>query len=454
MTSEILFLKPDPGLKPFSNVASGTGGLNFYANKRSDVVLTSAEANSLVNGGVSAAIATAAASYIADAKFSSVFNDSSVFGQGGTYQGEASSSAEILATYQVGSGETLAFNFEAAINLQATEIENSKHYYSLVEQGTKFLVLDVSSNKKMPKIIGHFGIDGALESAQKRLDKSLSKSQNIMLFEDAIASDIDRNNGSDFLKRQVSGKFSKRFDAQSSIAVVKVSSSFTKIAGDGLTDKTVGLVLDGGLGDDRLRAYRQRANVYGSLGNDRIEGDYQKNILEGGGGNDRLWGNGNRDKIHGGSGNDALYGGDDHDILVGGLDQDYLSGGRGNDWLVGVNLTQAEAGNGEVDKLTGNRGYDKFVLGDRKQAYYVGMGDSDYALITDFETGRDRILLHGGSRDYAVEYAKVSGGLVTGSRIYYTGSGQRDLVGLVANRNLEGKLSRSYVFAYNQTVNL
>lgn len=90
-------------------------------------------------------------------------------------------------------------------------------------------------------------------------------------------------------------------------------------------------------------------------------------------GNDTIYGNGGNDVLRGEAGDDLLYGGDGNDRLLGAGGSDQLFGGAGNDTLVGG------LGN---DTLTGGAGADMF---------YFNAKDYGGSLITDFETGVDRI---------------------------------------------------------------
>jgi Ca2+-binding RTX toxin-like protein len=87
-----------------------------------------------------------------------------------------------------------------------------------------------------------------------------------------------------------------------------------------------------------------------------------------------------------------------HDVLVGGSGNDQLWGESGNDQLTGTDATAR--GVGEQDTLTGGVGADWFILGDGQGAYYSTGGDQDYAVITDFTAGEDRLQLYGTWADY------------------------------------------------------
>ncbi|MGK7938589.1 MAG: calcium-binding protein [Crocosphaera sp.] len=159
-------------------------------------------------------------------------------------------------------------------------------------------------------------------------------------------------------------------------------------------------------------------NVRGTNQADSIIGDSQRN---------RLYGNGGSDFIDGKSGNDYLEGGTGNDNLL---------GGSGNDTLVGVDPNSFQPGFKEIDVLLGGSGNDTFLLGGFNSSgiigsfqptpYYVGVGNSDYALIADFETGIDKIQLVGNKADY----------LFTKSEIFYKGKGP-DLIARVNGTGYE-----------------
>lgn len=90
----------------------------------------------------------------------------------------------------------------------------------------------------------------------------------------------------------------------------------------------------------------------------------------------------------------------------------------------------AVAGVGEVDTLIGGEGADVFALGypsvlplnSPPQQFYVGGGDTDYALIQNFESGSDFVGLEGSVENYNLQ-------AVNGNLNISTASG--DLIGIV-----------------------
>jgi len=107
-------------------------------------------------------------------------------------------------------------------------------------------------------------------------------------------------------------------------------------------------------------------------GNTQINGSTDINsFLAGGNGDDTITGAiRGRSTIRGGKGNDRLVGGFSDDLMV---------GGEGNDTL--GSIVRADFGN---DTLTGNGCNDSFILDEVSFPDFV---------ITDFETGQDKILL-------------------------------------------------------------
>ena len=143
-------------------------------------------------------------------------------------------------------------------------------------------------------------------------------------------------------------------------------------------------------------------NVIGTNQSDSITGDNQAN---------RLSGNGGSDTINGGIGNDTLNGG---------LGNDTLNGGSNDDFLSGVNSASVSPGTNEIDTLTGASGIDRFILGDSSKAYYLTSspapsGVNDYARITDFQAGFDKLQLRSGN----YLFSPVSPPTITGNLFVY-----------------------------------
>jgi Ca2+-binding RTX toxin-like protein len=228
--------------------------------------------------------------------------------------------------------------------------------------------------------------------------------------------------------------------ASTDVDTVIVTQSFTYTLAAGIENAT-----STALGD---------ANLTGnSLSND-LTGNSARNVLDGGTGNDELAGGGGNDTLRGGagvdcadfeqagmavtvnlqtgtatgegsdllfdienicsgSGNDKLTGSTGANDIVGGAGKDVLSAGGGNDTLTGC-AEDAKGGRGEIDKLTGGAGSDYFDLGFAIGTFYddgnrSNRGTSDYALITDFTYGTDKLVLKGSSTGYYFAASQVSG---------------------------------------------
>ncbi|MGV0108503.1 hypothetical protein [Nostoc sp. DSM 114167] len=118
------------------------------------------------------------------------------------------------------------------------------------------------------------------------------------------------------------------------------------------------------------------------------------------------------------NGNDTVTGFGEGNKLIAGLGFDVLSNGS------------TVAGVGQIDTLIGTQGQDVFLLGhptlssltSTPQQFYVGGGNTDYALIQNFKRGSDKIVLEGAAQNYTSQ-------VINGSLNISTSSG--DLVGIV-----------------------
>ena len=131
---------------------------------------------------------------------------------------------------------------------------------------------------------------------------------------------------------------------------------------------TIPVIIEGGSGNDQIKAGDAADTINGGEGNDKISG---------GGGDDTLHGNAGNDSLDGGLGDDWLYGDDGDDRLTGGAGADHAYGGAGDDSLVGgpgSNQSLAEPGaapdlgdylygQGGADTLNGGWG-DDWLYGD------------------------------------------------------------------------------------------
>jgi hypothetical protein len=91
--------------------------------------------------------------------------------------------------------------------------------------------------------------------------------------------------------------------------------------------------------------------------------------------------------------------------LWGYTSSDTITGGGGPDRLAGVlasGTTASAMGAGQIDTLTGNADADVFLLGDSRGVFYDdkvagNLGSGDYARITDFVSGSDKLQVKAGT---------------------------------------------------------
>ncbi|NJM98961.1 MAG: calcium-binding protein [Phormidesmis sp. RL_2_1] len=162
---------------------------------------------------------------------------------------------------------------------------------------------------------------------------------------------------------------------------------------------------------ERLQGGSDSGDVVTALSNEPIDfkGSDGDDKALGSNGNDKMKGEAGNDTLYGMGGNDKLEGKDGNDTLYGGTGSDELKGGDDDDVLFGVDINDSLLGGGEIDILKGENGRDTFVLGQSGSVFYQGKGNSDYALIDDFDAKEgDRIRLSGSAVNYTLGH-NVSG---------------------------------------------
>jgi Ca2+-binding RTX toxin-like protein len=135
--------------------------------------------------------------------------------------------------------------------------------------------------------------------------------------------------------------------------------------------------MDGGAGDDYLKASSGPAELLGGTGNDKLYGGRGDDVLKGGQGNDYLSGDRGNDQLFGGSGNDKLIGGSGNDQLFGRSGDDRLYGGSGDDLLRGGSGNDYLSGDSGNDQLFGGSGDDRLYGGSGNDVLRGGKG-KDY----------------------------------------------------------------------------
>lgn len=127
--------------------------------------------------------------------------------------------------------------------------------------------------------------------------------------------------------------------------------------------------------------------------------------------------------------------------LWGTTGRDTITGGSGNDRITGVlatGTTMAAMGGGQIDLLTGLAGADVFVLGDARGVFYDdrsggNLGSSDYAQISDFKSGEDKLQLR--TAGYRATFANGNTSLYwdrnNNGRLDTSGSSRDELIAIL-----------------------
>ncbi|MBD2773631.1 calcium-binding protein [Iningainema tapete] len=387
MSSDTLFLQPtNTIINPNPNFANATGFAIFsnYSQALGNVTFTLTE--TLVRGGVAAAIGEATAIFNNEPTFSVLFTESTGIGLDGPYAGSANSETKVIANFAVGAHQTFSFDFFADLELTAKEIENPSTEYNEAKSKTAFLVLD-TTNPNKAKVLDYFGIHGKLISSKQIGDLKSGGSRNVKIASRDQTTDVDGNNGLDFLTGKYFGTYQETFKRDTNITLVEINASAVTFLGDTLIGNLGQDVIYGTIDNDRLNGTNGADKIYGSIGDDRLDGKDGNDILEGGQGNDHL---------DGGQGDDKLYGGLGNDILIGGRGSDILVGGEGYDQFV---FKRSDNLNGDLDVIQDFKvGIDKIVFqywGNRnpdqwlKEMFSQGnITDTKDGLLFDFEGGR------------------------------------------------------------------
>jgi Ca2+-binding RTX toxin-like protein len=108
-----------------------------------------------------------------------------------------------------------------------------------------------------------------------------------------------------------------------------------------------------------------------------------------------------------------IIGNSDSNSLSAAAGNDSISGGDGDDTLLGA-IASSSGGYAEIDTLTGGGGSDVFVLGLSTGYLYndtksSSVGITDYAFITDFTLGSDKLQLVGAASNYYLGAHTVAG---------------------------------------------
>ncbi|MBD1828331.1 DUF4347 domain-containing protein [Microcoleus vaginatus GB1-A2] len=170
--------------------------------------------------------------------------------------------------------------------------------------------------------------------------------------------------------------------------------------GENTTESTDGDdTLMGSASDDILRGKKGNDLLFSLDGNDWMNGNQGNDLTDGGIGDDTLYGGKGFDTLTGGAASDFLSGNRGEDILIGEKADDTLYGGQGNDILLGGQGNDFLSGDLGDDTLIGDVGNDKFLLST----------NSGIDTVTDFEVGKDLLVLGNGLSFAQLAIAEDSG---------------------------------------------
>ncbi len=193
-------------------------------------------------------------------------------------------------------------------------------------------------------------------------------------------------------------------------------------------------ILNGTDGNDTLTGVTGESNILNlNAGNDIGIGAEIDDTLNGAQGNDILMGAGNDPNVQGfAPANDVLNGNEGQDLLTGGRLS--LTDGTISETLdiTGVVILNAgDLNNG--DNNQGDNASDQIVLGGTNSdgttfVHYDQAGNNDYALIGDFESGIDKLVVSGDLASYTFGASPIDPG-ADKNALFYNG----DLIAVIDN---------------------
>ncbi|MDJ0619243.1 MAG: calcium-binding protein [Calothrix sp. MO_192.B10] len=401
--SSPFFLKKTTSRNDLNEVQAEGDALFFNFSESADSITNNVDAKDIVKGKGALGIAEFDSTALKDPTFTQLLNNAEGFGEE-TFEGEVAIDTEVVANFEVAANQTFSFNFSANSFLSATEIENPDAQYNKADINVGFLVLDISG--KIPKILDVFSMGGKLISSKQIAKQKIRGSRNVKFDVKDQITDIDGDNGVDFVDAFASGYYERMFEEDTKIAIVKFNQTSIEFAGDNLIGNLGDDVTYGTLKNDSFRGSKEDDKFYTSLGDDKvyagrgddiIEGSLGDDTLHGGKGDDSIYGGLDNDLLIGAKGDDVLVGGDGNDVTKGGRGNDTMTGGAGDDTLDGGKGDDSISGGLDNDLLIGAKGDDVLVGDDGNDVIKGGRGND----IIEGGTGDDT--LHGGKGDDIIE---------------------------------------------------
>ncbi|MDF5732221.1 MAG: hypothetical protein PUP92_30510 [Rhizonema sp. PD38] len=194
--------------------------------------LTRTQTDTLVNGGVSFALANAQGTFNGDANYSSLFADSFGISSGGTTQVKSNSQTTVAATFSLAAHQTFSFDFSAELALAVKEIKHSKRASNDAKSKTAFVVLD-STDADKPRVLDYFGISGDLSSPKDINRFTISASDHVKV-QNKNRPDINGYHDIESFASNVSGTYQRTFDHSTNITLVEINDTSVALSADPL----------------------------------------------------------------------------------------------------------------------------------------------------------------------------------------------------------------------------
>ncbi len=233
ISSESLLLTPSSSQQIAFAQATADTVLSNY-NVSASNILTQAQTDTLVQGGMASAIGNASAVFNSNADFYTLFTNSTGSGSDGNFQVTGSSEAKVVASFSVAAHQTFSFDFFGNLALTAKDIEDSKTGYNEANSKTAFLVLDTSDVTK-PKVLDYFGMIGDLSSPDGTQDIKVSASLHVRINYKNKTLNTEPSDDPKSITEDVRGTYEHKFESATNITVMEINDSSVKLLGDTLT---------------------------------------------------------------------------------------------------------------------------------------------------------------------------------------------------------------------------
>ena len=231
------------GMLNFSNFSQGPQSTNSSTNTNTFASAPNPLDTAFANS-------TAEANFIS-APFASASNNAAslAFGQGNTYSGLAQSQAQNLGTFNIGANQSLSFNFESSLFLQA--VADNPSLESANSTGNLSFVVSDSTSQN---IYGAFGLSGNL-ATQNNDDFLNLQGDNIALGSAPVLQSLVGGN-QESEQASVNGSFNYFFNQPTSVTLSAFTDNLANVQAIPENPNPIAFVLFGLLGI-ALKAWKQ-----------------------------------------------------------------------------------------------------------------------------------------------------------------------------------------------------